>query len=1269
MERIEGLSIGLDLDSLTLERGLTGLRDRMRTLNSEMTANLSAFDRADRSVEKYETRLQGLNRKLTLQNRIVQASREEYERMVREFGEGSREAEAAARSYNNQIAALRNLERSIDRTTQELNDLREEQERSEGFWVRFNRSAENAGSTLSGVGDKLKGIGQTMTMSVTTPLIGLGGLALKSADDFRKAQGKMQASLGLTEDETKKLTKAAQNLWKEGFGENIEDISATMTTVEKNMGALSWATQDELKEIGKSASVLFERFEADVNDTTKVANALMMNFGSTSKEAFDLLTWGFQNGLDFSGEFLDTVNEYAPQFAAMGMSAEEMFGILEQGAVNGAFNLDKVGDAVKEFNIRIKDGSKTTSDAMGELSSGTQKIWKSFLKGKSTGKEVMDAIIKELSNMDNQVKANQIAVGVFGTQWEDLESDAIYAMGNVQGELSGLEGATEKAGETLQKNLGARVQRELRELGASLLPLANVLMDTIEPALDAASEKVEDFTEWMKGLSPEGQKSILVIGGLAAATGPLITGLGFAATGISGLITGLGLLSGPVGLTVLGIAGLGAGFLALDKEMDKPIIKSDIFAGEISKATEKAVGSYMKLDEDATAELNSLAWSQATITQTMSDDMVAKYQEMGDQVLQAMKENHTKQLEEQQRLFAESDVLTEQEEAKRMAQLKAKQLEEIEAHNATQARIKEIWQTAVDEKRGITEAEGAELERLQASQRVKAVEELSKSKQEQETILNNLKANKSIIEAETAANTVRKSVETRDKVVKEAQKEYDQKIATIELGRDVTGTIKKNEADAMIKEAERARDESVTKAQDMHYDVVKEAQAQAGEHVDKVNWETGEVLAKWDSMYNGVLKAWNWVRGLFGKEPLAKRGSLKETGRQKQRRQNARLAPGYAIGTPSSGHPGGPAIVGEEGPELAHIPGKGVTLLGMRGAEFHSNLPKGSSVLPNPLTENLLKSYGFPGYKDGIGDYFDVFLKGAGNVWDLVKNKFNLTDGIFPSWMKNHIGNPLSVIGDMAKGSIKEMWDNWFGDIGSVSSGSGVSRWSGIAAKALMMTGQYTKANLDRLLYQMKTESGGNPRAINLWDINAKRGIPSKGLMQVIDPTFRAYAMPGFNSNIYDPLSNILASIRYAVARYGSLTKAYRGVGYATGGLINNEGLYRLAEGGWPEWVIPTDPSRRTEAMKLLALAGREITGNKRPNQLPNIPNQNNDDSLLRNLLNATLQQNQILLRILQKDTSFNVDGRELAYTISPHVKEILDFNNDRNKAFEGRAF
>src|SRR5699024_2620442 len=102
---------------------------------------------------------------------------------------------------------------------------------------------------------------------------------------------------------------------------------------------------------------------------------------------------------------------------------------------------------------------------------------------------------------------------------------------------------------------------------------------------------------------------------------------------------------------------------------------------------------------------------------------------------------------------------------------------------------------------------------------------------------------------------------------------------------------------------------------------------------------------------------------------------------------------------------------------------------------------------------------------------------------------------------------------------------------------SGVGKYRGVASKALRMTGNYSKKNLDALMMQMKSESNGNPNAINNWDINAKRGTPSKGLMQVIDPTFQSYKMKGYN-DIWKPLDNILASIRYAKATYGSLTRA-----------------------------------------------------------------------------------------------------------------------------------
>ena len=126
----------------------------------------------------------------------------------------------------------------------------------------------------------------------------------------------------------------------------------------------------------------------------------------------------------------------------------------------------------------------------------------------------------------------------------------------------------------------------------------------------------------------------------------------------------------------------------------------------------------------------------------------------------------------------------------------------------------------------------------------------------------------------------------------------------------------------------------------------------------------------------------------------------------------------------------------------------------------------------------------------------------------------------------------MTVVSDVASGAV-----------GAVRSGA----WAPLVSKALSMLGQ-PQSLLPTVMRRMMKESGGDPGAVNRWDINWRRGTPSKGLMQVIDPTFRRWAMPGYDKNIFDPLSNILASMRYAIGSYGSLARAYnRAGGYAIG--------------------------------------------------------------------------------------------------------------------------
>lgn len=232
-------------------------------------------------------------------------------------------------------------------------------------------------------------------------------------------------------------------------------------------------------------------------------------------------------------------------------------------------------------------------------------------------------------------------------------------------------------------------------------------------------------------------------------------------------------------------------------------------------------------------------------------------------------------------------------------------------------------------------------------------------------------------------------------------------------------------------------------------------------------------------------------------------------------------------------------------------------------------MEKGTQIVPAKQTQQYLSI--MPHFKTGIGSKIKETIS---DVWSYVSHPSKLVDLAIKKFAD--VGNAaepgLSIakgVISQVKGSITDFVKNLFSEstpkVNYVAS-KGVEQWRSLAIKALQLTGQYSAANLNSLLYQMQTESSGNPNAINLWDSNAKRGTPSKGLMQVIDPTFRAYAMAPYNQNIWDPLSNMIASIRYAVSRYGSLGRAYQGHGYASGGFPQTGEFFMARESG-PELV------------------------------------------------------------------------------------------------------
>ncbi|MFD2628781.1 phage tail tape measure protein [Oceanobacillus kapialis] len=1289
-ERIEGLSIELDLETMKINSGLKDLKSQLTVVNSEMKANMSAFDRSDKSIEKYETRLTGLNKKLEVQRAVVDNARKTYEKMVKEHGEGTEEAKKAAKEYNNQVASLNNLSRYVERVEGDLAQLREEQRIANSNWTKMGGHLDNVGNKMTIFGDKVSSAGSTMSKTVTPAVLGIGTAAGLVAGSYEDSATRIQNSLGLTAEEAKELTDVSRNIYNDGFGESAEEIDTALLQVKQNIRDVN---NEDLERITEKAFLLADTFESDVNEVTRAGNNIIKGFGIEADEAFDLMARGAQNGLNFSNEMFDNLSEYSGLFASMGFSAEEYFELLQKGSEAGIYNLDYINDVMKEFQIRVKDGSDATKDAMGQMSDSTQDVWKEFQKGDKTVKDVSNAVLKELEGMDNQVAANQIGVELFGTKFEDLESEAMYSLGGIGEGIEDVDGTMDEMTKNAEKNISQQWKATWREAKEILLPVGETLLDFTREVLPDVKEGVEDVTEWFSELDEEGKRNIVMLGGMAAAAGPVLTVVGGLSSGIGGLlkVTGglttaigkkngkgaagaISLLSrgGVAGLAIAGVAGITIGVADLIKKSKK--------SEEVNLDVAQSLS-----DQAVQLESSAETFDKLSGKAKISNDELAELNDLNQRISESTNPGEINELQKQYEKLAKKSGLSKDE----LGYL-------FDAN-------KDIIDQAPNVQHSVSESGNAFVENTNAvKEYVNSLYEMSKVELENErqiALENEREITKEIKEEKEAIEEVEKKIQLLNAASAMEQQEIEKRLSKIkELYNDQNVSAKEKEA--LVLEEIALRDVLTGKEQEARLDLKgqletkKESIAASEEELEKIkaldlemaniilkqvgiNAEGEKGLSQLDEKLaknqqelaeldkqlekNGVLNEKDRERRetlqeIVGQQQEARNYIYDELGLyndlnslidtklgyldQEQEKRVANLAKTSEIKI-------------EEGNILKQMDQKNEKLLQEREKLIENWKQQGANKQEiqeqiNGIDEKILKN-------DTV---LEKILREAG-LWDEVKDKINFgTDALEGQGSQIDRNNSKTSRGigleeERTKEAGKDATKNIFATDNGTISVIDFAAKAGLT-KNVTVTDNGTIAILEeRAKSPVQKAIEFVTSGFNLWAM----GTPPTG-----HPGGHAILGDGVGSNAGKELVTLPSGKMFLSADrptlYPNLPKGTHVMpARETKKIMRVTPQYAEGTGGWQTLLEPG--VIRTDFSKLLALLAKQA-----PAQTTHSGSVQPKD-YTKDLLHATLQQNEILMQLLAKDTAPRIDARSLGKSLEPFITETQTRKQGGKKRFD----
>ncbi|RBS34361.1 phage tail tape measure protein, TP901 family, core region [Enterococcus faecium] len=486
--------------------------------------------------------------------KTIDILRRQLEATQSEFGATSTEAmqmEAKLNDAEREFEELGQAAKNVDTTN--LDDI--------GSKIDMNNLME-ASDVLSDIGDKLTELGKQ---------------AVDSANSVGSSQSKIQANFGLSKQEAEELTNVARDIYYKGFGESLDQSTDALILVKRNLGDLN---NQDLQNITEQAMVLENTMGADMDETLRGVNGLMVNFGLSAQDAMDLMVSGTQNGLDKTHELGDNMAEYSQLWSQMGYSADETFGMLQNGLDAGAYNLDKVNDLVKEMGISLTDGRFEQN--MDMFSESTRKAFEEWKNGGGTQKDVINSMIQDFSNMDGQYDQLNKASTIWSALGEDNAMKVVQSLTDVNHTFDDVSGSAQKMNEDSTTPL-QELNGKIAELKDSLAPIGNTIIDALEPVIDFLGKMADAFNN----LPQPVQDYAVAIGGLTAAFTLLMP-----------IIVGFMALGGPTTLIIGAVITAIAGVIAIIKNWGAI---TDWFKGIWSKFTDWLGGTWESIKDGASS--------------------------------------------------------------------------------------------------------------------------------------------------------------------------------------------------------------------------------------------------------------------------------------------------------------------------------------------------------------------------------------------------------------------------------------------------------------------------------------------------------------------------------------------------------------------------------------------------------------------------------------------------------------------------------------------